>query len=108
MTSISFGLACLGFILLSLSLKRHYLKVWPQSENFQRWYLTNRLTGYGLVALSALPCFKLYGFWIGLVLWISLWAAAAFMQAILLTYWPKRSLLLGGASIALVVLGLLS
>ncbi len=108
MTSISFGLACLGFVLLSLSLKRHYLKVWPDSDNFPRWMLINRIAGYGCVALSALPCFKQYGFWIGLVLWISLWAAAAFVQAMLLTYWPKRSLLFGGASVVLVVVGLLA
>ncbi len=108
MTSISFGLACLGFVLLSVSLKRHYLKAWPHSADFQRWALINRSAGYACVALSALPCFKQYGLWIGLVLWVSLWAAAAFLQAMLLTYWPRSSLLFGGASVALVLVGLLS
>lgn len=63
--------------------------------------------GFGLSCIG----FMLRGIWIGLVLWTSMLAAAAFLQAMLLTYCPKRSvLLLGSASMGMgmVMLGLLS
>jgi hypothetical protein len=106
MISIGFGLACLGIVLLSLSMKRHYRQAWPDSGNFARWARVNRVTGYGAVALALVPCVVDSGPWIGLVLWISMLAGAAFLQTMLLTWWPRRSLLVGGASVALVVLGL--
>jgi hypothetical protein len=108
MSSIGFGLACLGLMLLSLSMKRHYRQVWPDSANFDTWRLRNRVAGYALSALSLLPCIAQEGLWIGLVLWISILAGAAFLQALLLTYRPALSWLFGGASMALVFAGLLS
>ena len=108
MISISFGLACIGFILLSLSQKRHYLRVFPDSGNFQRACPVNRTAGYALVVLSAVPCVLLRGWWIGTVLWVSIWALAAFLQAMLLTYRPSMSLVFGGGGLALVILGLLA
>ncbi len=107
MSSIAFGIACIGFILLSLSMKRHYRQVWPDSAAFDSWYLRNRMAGYACVAVSLVPCLMQYGLWIGLVLWISTLALAAFLQSLLLTYWPERSPLFGGAGLALVVAGLL-
>ncbi len=107
MSSIGFGLACLGFILLSLSMRRHYRQAWPASENFAVWRLRNRLAGYALVAVALIPCVLQEGLWIGLVLWLSILAGAAFLQTILLTYWPARSWFFGGASVALVCAGLL-
>lgn len=108
MTNIAFGLACIGMVLLSLSLKRHYCQVWPDSPNFATWQLRNRGAGYGCIGLSLLPCVLLKGLWIGLVLWISMLALAAFLQTLLLTYWPARSLLFGAAGMALVFVGLLA
>jgi uncharacterized membrane protein YfbV (UPF0208 family) len=107
MTSIAFGLACIGFIFLSISMRRHYHQVWPASKNFGHWYLRNRIVGYAAITLAALPCIAELGLWIGLVLWISILAAAAFLQSMLLTWWPQRSLLFGGASMMLIVMGLL-
>jgi hypothetical protein len=107
MSSVGFGLACLGFIALSLSMKRHYRQVWPDSTRFATWCPRNRVAGYLLVALALLPCVAQQGLWIGLVLWLSMLAGAAFLQTFLLTYWPARSWLFGGASVALVCIGLL-
>lgn len=107
MTSISLGLACIGLVLLSVSLKRHYLQVWPGNDRYRHWRLPNRIVGYALVALSLWPCVRLSGFGIGVVLWLAILALAAFLQAMLLTYWPKCSLLFSGAGMALVVVGLL-
>jgi hypothetical protein len=108
MICVSFGLACIGFVLLSLAMNRHYQQVWPANANFLRWRLPNRIAGYCLVSLSLLPCLKLHGSGIAIVLWLSVLAAAAFLQAMLLTYWPKRSPLFGGAGLALIVVGMLS
>lgn len=107
MSSIGFGLACLGFIVLSLSMKRHYRQLWPEGAHFDTWSPRNRAAGYALIALALVPCVWLEGLWIGLVLWISMLAGAAFLQTMLLTYAPSRSLHFGGASMALIVAGLL-
>lgn len=106
MSSIGFGLACLGFIVLSLSMQRHYRQVWPDSPHFERWKLPNRVAGYALVFLALLPCVLQEGPWPGLVLWISMLAGAAFLQTFLLTYRPGESWLFGGASVVLIVAGL--
>jgi hypothetical protein len=108
MMSIGFGLACLGVVLLSLSMRRHFRQAWPDSGNFARWTLVNRVAGYGAIAVALAPCVLENGLWIGLVLWISMLAGAAFLQTMLLTWWPRRSLLFGGASAALVLLGLIA
>jgi hypothetical protein len=106
MSRVGFGLACLGFIALSLSMKRHYRQVWRDGINFDKWKLPNRILGYTLVFLSLIPCVLLEGIWIGLVLWISMLAGAAFLQTLLLTYRPAESWLFCGASIALIIAGL--
>jgi hypothetical protein len=108
MSSLGFGLACLGFLLLSFSLRKHYRLVWPESTDFSQWVWCNRLLGYALVFLALVPCIVAYDVWIGLVLWLSLLALAAILATLFLTYWPSRSLLFAGASIALVVAGLVA
>lgn len=107
MSSLGFGLACLGLIVLSLSMKRHYLQAWPDSRHFEKWKVPNRVFGYALVFLSLLPCVLLEGPWIGLVLWLSMLAGAAFLQTFVLTYRPSESWLFGSASVVLIVVGLL-
>ncbi len=107
MERVAFGLACIGFILLSLSMGRHYRQVWPQSPAFEHWSPRNRAVGYVCIAASLVPCVLQYGLWIGLVLWISMLAGATFLQSLLLTYWPQRSPVFGGVGLALIVAGLL-
>ena len=108
MTSIAFGLSWLGCILLSLSLKRHFRQVWPDSANFAQWLFLNRLAGYSLVSLALVPCVIYRGLWIGLVLWISTLALAAFLQAMLLTWQPQRSLWFAGASCLFLLAGVVT
>lgn len=108
MISLGFGLACIGFILLSLSLKRHFRQVWPHSQTFKQWLLLNRVAGYSCTLVAIVPCILARGLWIGMVLWLSILAAAAFLQAMLLSYYPQRSVLFAGVSLVLVAVGLLS
>ncbi|MES2604471.1 MAG: DUF3325 domain-containing protein [Pseudomonadota bacterium] len=107
MLSTGFGLACLGIVLLSLSLKRHYLQVWPQNENFRRWRLAYRIVGYLCVGLALMPCVLADDLWIGLVMWSSMLAAAAFLQTIFLTYWPRHSPWFAVVAVALISVELL-
>lgn len=108
MMSLSFGLSCIGFILLSLSLKRHYQQVWKQTEKYQHWLLLNRVLGYSCIFLVLAPCVLARGLWIGLILWLAILAAAAFIQAMVLSYYPQRSILFGGASLFLMAAGFFS
>lgn len=98
----------MGFVFLSLSLKRHYLQVCSANNDFLRWRLLNRIAGYALVTLSLLPCMVSNSPGVGLVLWLSILAAAAFLQAMLLTYWPKRCLMFSAASMVLIIVGILA
>ena len=105
---IGFGLACCGCFLLSISLKRHFLQVWPDSGQFERRYMPARTAGYACIALSLVACSLARGIWIGLVLWPSMLALAAFVQAMLLTWLPRQSTLFGVAGACLVLAGTLA
>jgi len=108
MASIAFGLCCMGCLLLSLSLRRHYRQVFTDESLYDQRKWVMRWTGYGLLALGLWPSIRDSGFWIGVILWLSLVALAAFLQIMLLTYRPRSSALLGGFGLALMVAGMLS
>jgi uncharacterized protein DUF3325 len=88
MVSVAFGLTCFGCLLLSLSLRRHYRQVFVDDAAYEqrRWLL--RIAGYACVGLALWPAVLDSGLWIGLTLWISLFALAAFGLIMLLTYRP--------------------
>ena len=107
MVSVALGLTCLGCLLLSLSLKRHYRQVLTDVSAYERRRWPLRLSGYGCAALALWPCIVLSGPWIGIVLWISMLALCGFLQIMLLTYRPRSSAAIGCCGIALIALGLL-
>ncbi len=106
MASIAFGLTCLGCLLLSLSLRRHYRQVFADESAYEprKWPL--RWAGYAILALALWPSMRQAGVWIGVILWLSLVALAAFLQIMLLTYRPRRSTVLGGFGVVLIAVGL--
>lgn len=107
MASIAFGLTCLGCLLLSLSLRRHYRQVFADESAYaaRKWPL--RWAGYASLALALWPSVRESGLWIGVVLWLSLVALAAFLQIMLLTYRPHSSGVLGGFGVVLIAAGLM-
>ena len=107
MASIGFGLACLGCLLLSLSLRRHYRQVFPDVSSFERRLWPLRISGYGCALVALWPCIRVSGLWVGLILWLSMMALGAFLQIMLLTYRPQRSALFGGFGVAMILLGVL-
>lgn len=88
MASIAFGLTCLGCLLLSLSLRRHYRQVFADESRYGQRLWPLRIAGYALVALALWPCIQLLGAPIGICLWLSILALAAFLVIMLLTYRP--------------------
>lgn len=100
------GLACLGCVLLSVSLRRHYKQVFADVSKFERRYLPLRAAGYVCVLSSVFPCVAAAGLEVGLVLWVATIALAAMLQAQLLAWRPKDASRFGGLSLILVLLGL--
>ena len=107
MSSIGFGLTCLGCLLLSLSLRRHYRQVFANESAYERRRLPLRLAGYGFLLLALGPCVVESGVPIGLWRWMAMVAPAAFLQIMLLTYVPRRATVSGGFGVALIAAGLL-
>lgn len=107
MASIAFGLTCLGCLLLSLSLRRHYRQVFADEAAYERHKWRLRGAGYALLGMALWPSLRDSGIWIGLILWISLVALAAFLQIMLLTYRPGMNAAFAGLGIALVAAGML-
>jgi hypothetical protein len=93
-------------VLLSVSLNRHYKQVFADLSNVERARLPMRTLGYACVLSSLLPCVAAEGLWVGLVLWISIVALAAMLQALLLAWRPKSSPHFAGLSLLLVLLSL--
>ncbi len=107
MASIAFGLTCLGCLLLSLSLRRHYRQVFVDESGYERHRWPMRAAGYACLLLALWPCVRDSGGPIGVTLWISMVSLAAFVMILLLTYRPRSSGAFGGFSAALIALGLL-
>jgi hypothetical protein len=88
MAIIAFGLTFAGCLLLSLSLRRHYRQVFEDDTGYAQRLWPMRIAGYVLVLLAAWPCIQLFGAPIGICLWLSVLALAAFLVIMLLTYKP--------------------
>jgi len=107
LTIIAFGLTCLGCLLLSLSLRRHYRQVFADESTYERRVWALRWSGYALVSVAMWPCILAAGLWVGIILWLSMVALAAFLQIMLLTYRPRANAAFGVFGAALVAAGLL-
>jgi hypothetical protein len=105
--SIAFGLTCLGCLLLSLSLRRHYRQVFSDESAYQRRMWRMRLAGYACLLLALWPCVRDFGAPIGICLWLSIVALAAFAQIMLLTYRPRTTTAFGAFGVALILAGVL-
>jgi hypothetical protein len=90
MAGIALVLMCLGCVLLSLSLRRHYRQVFADESAYERLLWPMRITGYACVALALWPCIRMFGAPIGICLWLSILALAAFLQIMYLTYGTQR------------------
>jgi hypothetical protein len=88
MTLIALGLTLLGCLLLSLSLRRHYRQAFADESAYEQRLWPLRIAGYALLFLALWPCIRMFGAPIGICLWLSIVALAAFLVIMLLTYRP--------------------
>jgi hypothetical protein len=89
MVIIALGLMFAGCLLLSLSMRRHYRQVFADESGYAERLWPLRIVGYALVLLALWPCTRLFGAPIGICLWLSILALAAFGVIMLLTYRPQ-------------------
>jgi hypothetical protein len=84
-------------ILLSLSIKRHYVSTIAQSKISNKCStLLFRLCGFSCLTFSFMLFFDLYGLALGLVYLVATFTAASFIQTLLLSYltdWINKILL---------------
>ena len=102
---ISLGGALIAFMLLSLSLRRHYLQVWPEGICTSLQLKACRFTGFGLLFLSLLPLMWTLPTSLALVSWFAILALAAFSLALVLSYIPERLPYIPVIAIALMLIG---
>lgn len=107
MASIAYGLIFLACLLLSLSQRRHYVRVFADASTYERRRWPLRMAGYGCLLLALWACVREFGPWIGLILCLAMLALAAFVQIMLLAYRPRSVTVYGGLGVALIALGLL-
>jgi hypothetical protein len=89
MALIALGLTLPGCLLLSLSLRRHWRQAFADESGYEQRLWPMRIAGYALIALALIPCILLHGAPIGICLWLSIVALAAFLVIMLLTYRPQ-------------------
>lgn len=94
-----------GMAGLCLGMDRHYQQVWRRRPR----PLTRRgLRGAGwlLLALALLPCLRVWGAGVGVVVWLGFLSAGAIALVWLLPYRPRAATALAAASALLAVLAL--
>lgn len=80
-------LVFMGCILLSLSIKRHYVSLIGQPKNFDKFgAMLFRVCGFLCLIFSFTLLFDLYGFSLGLVYLAATFTVASLIQTLLLSY----------------------
>ena len=95
MMLLSFALAFIGFIALSLSMKRHHTQMWQHKKLTDRQVLWWRFVGYFSLIGSGILCMLSQGVVIGVVLWLGVLSAGALLQTMMLSHWPQLIVRLG-------------
>ena len=88
MLILSILLSFTGFAMLAIAMPRHLEQVMGRGHAL-RFSRAARLAGWGLLALSVLPCLAGTGPSIGWTRWVGALTFAAFPVAMILTYRPR-------------------
>lgn len=90
MILLSFIFTFIGFVILSLAMKRHFKQLMPtQGAISKQQTLIFRLTGSSCLFGAALLAMFNQGVGLGLTYWAGLLMFAALLQVLLLNYHPK-------------------
>lgn len=110
MLLLEISLTLIGFIALSLSMKRHLLqtqslRLQAQHKNNakqQMWFF--RVVGSFCLLLSASFCIANHNIAVGLVFWLGLMTLTALLQSLLLSYRPSWVIPIGLVALTLSAL----
>ncbi|MCB5184066.1 DUF3325 domain-containing protein [Methylobacillus gramineus] len=102
---LAYGLAYAGMASFSLGMEKHYVQARVSDLTASRKKLF-KATGWSFLILAVLPAIYGWGLTIGIVFWTGFVSLAAISVVLVLSYFPKRLIWLGGgvAGIALSVL----
>lgn len=90
MIMLSFIIAFVGFVFLSMAMKRHFKQLWSKRLLSLGKVIIFRCLGSVLLVGSGVLCITSEGTGIGLVYWCGLLTFAALLQSMLLTYLPSQ------------------
>ena len=102
---ISFVLTFTACVALSLSIKRHFLQVYPR-RLAPRWLQALALPAIAYLSLTGalIAAVQSQGLTLGLVTWLGLMTLTAMLQSLLLGYRPQWVLPLNGAVLVMSAL----
>ncbi len=103
MMTLNIYLVYLGLVLLSLTMKKHYIEVISKNEN-KILKVVFTLLGWSILIYTLVAFIQTIGLSLGITLWLGYIALAIVLIAFAFTYIPKQSVKL---SIALLVLTLI-
>ncbi len=102
MIIISFSIIFMGFLLISLSMKQHYLQTFSQYTMLsKKQSMILRFIGYAFLSLAGWLCIHDLGLSLGLVYWTGLLTVASMIQALLLAY--RRQWIMPSGIIAILI-----
>lgn len=105
MMVLSFALAFVGFVALSFAMKRHFSQMLPRGKKLSsQQVVVFSVVGYLSLLLAGVLCIMVQGVAVGLVLWMGVLTAAALLQSLLLTYRPKKVIVIGLATLAVGII----
>ena len=84
-------LLALGFIMLSLSMQRHYKQVARRGDTYcnrLEWLL--RLSGYCILIISGALALNVWGIALGIVYWCAIATLVTLLLSFVLTYTPHK------------------
>jgi len=102
MIIISFSIIFMGFLLISLSMKRHYAQIFSKHEVLpRRQNILLRIIGYAGIGIAGWLCIHDLGLGLGIVYWTGLLTVSAMIQALLFAY--RRQWIMPSGLIALLI-----
>ena len=90
MILFSFILSFVGFVALSLAMKRHSDQIRAEGNSLSvKQKIVSRVIGFACLIAACGLCMKSEGTSVGLVYWTGILAAVALLQTLLLSYRPQ-------------------
>lgn len=106
MTAIATSVLYVGFLLLSMSLEKHYKQVLNKEFTQKFKYIVTAL-GYLFLLISFVLYIQLFGFGLGATYWVGALTPIVVLIALLLSYRPKLILKISAIILLLSIVSIL-